>query len=357
LLSINERSESDKCVSRDFYQKLEVRAAIFDEAGLENLRLVEVPPPEAKEGEIIVRVMVAGVNPIDYFVVSGMRKASPIPHIPGVEFAGLVEDVGPGVEGIKVGDKVIIYPRVFDGSCDLCTRGLEMLCRNGGLIGVVSNGCFAEGVKVSSKNVFKVEGHVDWELAASIPVSALTPYHALKQAHLGVGDLVVVVGAAGNTGMFAVQFASMMGARVIAVSRKDWIKEFGAHHVVGLENAHEEVKKVSEGKMADVVIDSLGTNTFNKSLELVGLGGRLLTFGTLTGNEASVSIFSVYNRHISILGCTGGTRGEMAEIIDIRNKLKVKVWKKFKLNEVRSAIESIFSKDRDGRILLEINQP
>lgn len=328
---------------------------MFDEVGLDNLRLSDLPAPEIEEEEVLVKVVMAGVNPIDYFVVSGARKSSPIPHIPGVEFAGIVEETGSDVEGLEVGDKVVIYPRVFDGSCDLCAIGMEMLCRNGGILGVVSNGGFAEYAKVHFRNVFKVDSEVEWNLAASLPVSALTPYHALKHARVGIDDLVVVVGASGSTGQFAVQFANLMGAKVIAVSRKGWLKEFGAQSVVSLENAYGEVKEISGGKMADVVVDPLGAYTFNKSLKLLGRGGRLLTFGALTGNETQISIFSIYDTHLSILGSTGGTRKEMVKIIENCSKLKVKVWKKFKLDDVKTAIGSLFSKERDGRVLLEID--
>jgi len=330
-----------------------MKAAVFSKPGLGNLRVTDVPVPNVGESDVLIKVVMAGVNPIDYSVASGGRNVRPMPHIPGTEFAGIVSEIGSAVENVKPDDRVIVYPRLFDEACDLCMEGKEMLCRNGGIVGVVSNGGFAEYVSVPSRNIFRISDDINWELAASIPVAALTPYHALKEASLKKEDSVVIVGASGNTGIFAVQFAKEMGAKVIAVTRKRWVNDLGADLVVDMEHAQEGVRRISQGRMADVVMDSLGTQTFGKSLDLVGVGGKIVAFGSLTG-EATIPFSSVQSRHISLLGTTGGTRKEMQEIIENYKQLKVKVWKRYKLDSVRIAIESLFSKEREGRILLEV---
>lgn len=332
-----------------------MNAVAFNEPGLENLNFVNVPVPEIGSNDVLVRVVLAGINPIDYFIVKGLRPVTIFPHIPGSEFAGIVEEVGENVKNLKKSDRVIVYPRIFDGECDFCLEGKEMLCRSGGLIGQISQGGFAEYTVVPSKNVFKIGDNISWEIAASVPIAALTAYHALKEANVGFNHLTVVVGASGNTGMFAVQFAKMMGAKIIAISRKNWVKDFGADYVTDMERAYDVVRNVSGGKMADVVLDSLGSETFAKSLELVGLNGKIVIFGALTGGEATVPLFKVYSKHLSIVGTTGGTRKEMMEIIAKLDRLKVKVWKKFGLNEARKGLEELFSPQRDGRIFLEIN--
>ncbi|MEM4522653.1 MAG: alcohol dehydrogenase catalytic domain-containing protein [Nitrososphaeria archaeon] len=329
-------------------------AAVFQNHGLENLEVKDVPKPEIGSNDVLIKVVLAGVNPIDYFIVKGLRPVKIFPHILGSEFAGIVEDVGMDVRNVKKNDRVIVYPRIFDGECDFCVEGKEMLCRNGGLIGQVSQGGFAEYVSVPSKNVFKINDRVSWEIAASVPIAALTAYHALKEVKFGLNSLVVIVGASGNTGMFAVQFAKMMGAKVVAISRKSWLKDFGADYVTDIEHAHDVIKDLSGGRMADIVVDSLGSETFAKSLELLDLNGKIVTFGTLTGGETKISLSKVYSKHLSIIGATGGTRKEIMEIIEDLSRLKVKIWKKFKLNEVKSSLEALFSPQRDGRIFLEI---
>src|SRR5918996_3122466 len=302
-----------------------------------------------------------GINPIDYFVVSGeLPKIEPIPHIPGAESAGTVEQLGQHVDDtrIKTGDRVVVHNKVFDGTCDMCLSGLDMICRNGGLIGAITNGGFAEFIAVPERNVFKIPDDMDWDLAASLPVTCLTPYHALNESSLKVNEYLLVFGASGNTGMIAVQLGKKMGANVIAVSRDDWIKnDFGADYVISdYDRVTEKVKDITNGKMADVVMNSLGLNTWNSSFESVGINGRWIAFGGLTGADVKLNVQSLYSKQIKLIGSTGGTRKELQELIDISPKLRVRVWKKFDLENVKEALQALFAKERDGRILLNIAQ-
>lgn len=161
---------------------------------------------------------------------------------------------------------MIVYHRIHDGTCDMCITGHEQLCRNGGRFGINDNGGLAEYIAIPERNVIKIPEDIDWEIAASLPVSSLTPYHALNEAKLSAGEYLVVIGASGNTGMFAVQLGKIFGAIVIASSRKDrgWLKEFGVDYVVTLDNLEEEVKKITLGRMADVVLDSIGKETWKR---------------------------------------------------------------------------------------------
>ena len=246
---------------------------------------------------------------------------------------------------LKRGDRVIVHNKVFDGICDMCMGGDEMLCRNGGLIGVITNGGFAEYIAVPEKNVFKIPDEMQWELAASIPVTTLTPYHALKQAALKIDESLVIFGASGNTGMMATQFGKKMGAKVIAISKDNWIKDFGADYIITeYDRVAEKVKDLTQGKMADVVLNSLGIQTWENSFASVGLNGRWVTFGGLTGADVKLNVQSLYSKQIKLIGCTGGTRKEMTEVIDMSKELKTRVWKKFTLDEAKEALQALFDK-------------
>ena len=333
-----------------------MKAAIFEKPGLENLRIKQdIEEPKITDHDVLVKVKMAGINPIDHFAISGAREIKPIPHIPGAEIAGEVEETGKHVSSLTQGDRVVVYPRVFDGTCDMCLKGYEMLCRSGGIIGVMTNGGFAEYVAIPEKNVFKIPNDIEWELAASLPVTTITPYHALKEAALKVNEFLLVFGASGNTGIMAVQFANRMGAKVIAVSKDDWVKDFGADYIINeYDKVIEEVKKITNGKMADVVLNSLGIGTWESNFESVGANGRLVTFGGLTGADVKLNVQSLYSRQVKLIGSTGGTRSDFREIIDMSKELKIRVWKKFKLDETKEALQALFAKERDGRIMLEI---
>ena len=146
-----------------------MKAAIFDTPGLENLKVIDnADEPKIKDHDVLIKVKVAGVNPIDHIVVSGaLPKVDPLPHIPGAESSGVVEELGNQVTSyrIKKGDRVVVHNKIFDGTCDMCLNGLDMLCRNGGLIGAATNGGFAEYISVPERNVFKIPDNLDWDIA------------------------------------------------------------------------------------------------------------------------------------------------------------------------------------------------
>jgi NADPH:quinone reductase-like Zn-dependent oxidoreductase len=201
--------------------------------GIENLKINDdVEQPTITDHDVLIRVKMAGVNPFDHITISGTREIKPLPHIPGAETSGEIEKIGEHVARLKKGDRVIVYNKVFDGICDMCLNQSEMLCRNGGEFGLVTNGGFAEYIAVPEKNVFKIPDDMQWELAASIPTTTLTPYHALKQAAVKIDEFLVIFGASGNTGMMATQLGKKMGAKVIAVSKDNWIKDFGADYLI-----------------------------------------------------------------------------------------------------------------------------
>jgi len=335
-----------------------MRAAVFEIQGLDNLNVKEdVQQPMITDHDVLVKVKSAGVNPIDYLTVSNIPGIKPLPHIPGVEVTGIIEKVGNHVTDLKEGDRVVVYNVIFDGTCDMCLNGYEMCCRNAGILGVITNGGFAEYISASEKNVFKIPDSVQWDVAASLATTTKTPYHALREASLKLNEFLVIFGASGNTGMMAVQFGKKMGAKVIAVSKDNWIKtDFGADYIISdYDKVVEQVKDITQGKMADVVLNSLGANTWENSFSCVGLNGRWVTFGGLTGAEVKLNVQSLYRKQIKLIGSNGSTRKEFYDVIDMSRELKVRVWKRFKLEDAKEALQALFAKERDGRILLDIN--
>ncbi len=312
-----------------------------------------MPEPAISDHDVLVEVQRAAVNPIDHRAATTIPNVKPMPHIPGAEFAGTITKTGAHVDNVKVGDRVTVYNRVFDGTCDMCIGAREMLCRNGGIIGVVTDGGHAEYARVPANCVFPIPEHLGWEMAASLPVAALTSYHALLEAELKPNETLVVFGASGNTGLFAVQFGRRFGASVVAVSDSGWVKDYGADHVVPRVDAVERVRELTGGKMANVVLNSLGSATWQTAFDTVGLGGRLVLFGVLTGSKAEVALDRVYNRQIRIVGSTGGTRRELAQLISVAKELRLKVWRRFKLDDAVEAYNSLFSKQRQGRVLIK----
>lgn len=365
-----------------------MRAAIFEKQGFENLKIKDdVQNPEVLDHDVLIKVISAGVNPIDYYVISGYRKiqqqkekkiqlkqqapptselpVKPLPHIPGAEFAGIVQKIGSHVRTVKKGDRVTIYNRVFDNTCDMCINGNEMLCRTGGIISVVNNGGFSEYVSIPERNVFKIPDNIGWNMSVSLPVSGLTAFHALKEAQLKINNSLLIFGASGNTGMIAVQLAKRMGSRVIAVSTKKWIKEeYGADYLITDYNrVIDKVKEITNGKMADIVINSLGKDTWKDSFSSIGINGRWISFGTMTGSNVELNLQELYSKQIKLIGSNGGNREDFRELIEFvsysntsDDPLKIKVWRRFNLENIEQAFKALIDKTREGRVLLDINK-
>ncbi len=341
-----------------------MKALIFNQPGLKNLFFGDYQLEELKEEEVLIETRCVGVNPIDYYTVSGFHgndgppmNINPFPHIPGSEIAGIVKKKGDRVnERVKEGDRVIIYNRIFDKVCRFCRKGFEMLCKTGGgIVGVATNGGFAEYIKISQDNIIKIPDNIDWELAASLPVAGLTAFNAIKESGIKPEENLVIFGGSGNTGQFCSQIGKIYGARTISISNKHWIKEFGVDNVIPFnENIKEIIKNLTGGEMADIVINSLGEKTWDLSMEITGKLGRIISFGVLTGGDLHVNGRLLYNNQITIKGTTGGSIKDLYELIELTKKFKfrTKIWKRYKLEESSKAVKMVFDKDRDGRIMI-----
>ncbi|MGB6531144.1 MAG: zinc-binding dehydrogenase [Candidatus Nitrosopolaris sp.] len=142
----------------------------------------------------------------------------------------------------------------------------------------------------------------------------------------------------------------------MAVSKDNWIKDFGADYIITeYDRVAEKVKDLTQGKMADVVLNSLGVQTWENSFASVGLNGRWVTFGGLTGADVKLNVQSLYSKQIKLIGSNGGTRKEITKVLEMSKELKTRVWKIFTLDEAKEALEALFSKERDGRILLNVS--
>jgi alcohol dehydrogenase len=322
-------------------------ARIHSPGGVDNLKLDQIEEPEVSDGEILVKIKLTGFNPLEYNLINGnvVYSVKPFPHIPGSEVLGEVLNDGINV---RKGDRVIVFNRIFDGNCDLCLSGRENLCYNGGLWGVETNGGLTEKITIDEKNLVKIPDSIPDELAVSMPIGALTAYHALKKANASAGKTILIYGASGNTGIFAAQISRIMGLRVYGVSRKSWVKDYGVLKTFLMD-------QIPESMIFDIVVNSLGSNFWESSISHVKQGGSLVSFGVLTGKEAKINIATLYTREIQIIGSTGGTRSDLIELIKIMetNQFRVPVAKKFKLDQIKEAI-SCYETTRDGRILIEI---
>ena len=266
------------------------------------LGLEDVPRPATPPGDVLVRVTHSGICGTDYKIFNG---AIPVryPRIMGHEMAGEVVD--PGRSSLQVGDRVIIDPELFCGLCFHCRIGQTHLCPNGQLLGRDANGGFAEYLAAPPTHVFKLPDSIDRRAAPMIQVLT-TCLHAQRRIDVFPGEYVVVLGL-GVTGQLHVQLAKARGATVIGVTRSDdkraLAETLGADMTVpGGADAVDNVRKATEGRGPDVVIETTGVvQQLAAAVNMTRSGGRILMFGIITAKEGALPFYDLYYKELSLI--------------------------------------------------------
>jgi 2-desacetyl-2-hydroxyethyl bacteriochlorophyllide A dehydrogenase len=262
------------------------------------LALGEVARPAIGEGQVLVRVTYSGICGTDYKIYSG---AIPVryPRIMGHEMIGEVVEAGPDAN-VRRGDRAIIDPELYCGSCFHCRIGQTHLCPKGMLLGRDANGGFAEYVVAPASHVFPLPESIDNQTAPLIQVLT-TCLHAQRQINIFPGETVAVMGL-GVTGQLHVQLAKARGATVIGITRSAEKRELALRLGADLafpggEEAIQKVRAATEGRGADVVIECTGMlPVLSDAIHMARSGGRLLLFGIITAKQGELPFYDLYSR-------------------------------------------------------------
>ena len=266
------------------------------------LILDEVARPSGGAADVLVRVTHSGICGTDYKIFNGSIPVR-YPRIMGHEMVGEVVDAGGTT--LRSGDKVIIDPELYCGACFHCRIGQTHLCPAGTLLGRDANGGFAEYLATPASQVFKLPEGVDIRTAPAIQVLT-TCLHAQRQVDIFPGEYVVVLGL-GVTGQLHVQLAKARGATVIGVTRsagkRALAETLGADVTIpGGEGAVEKVREASEGRGADVVIETTGVvQQLSAGINMTRSGGRVLMFGIITAKEGAIPFYDLYFKQLSLI--------------------------------------------------------
>lgn len=263
----------------------------------------DVARPGQANGQVLVRVTHSGICGTDYKIYSG---AIPVqyPRIMGHEMAGEVIDTG-GSDALRRGDRVIIDPELYCGACFHCRIGQTHLCPNGMLVGRDTDGGFAEYVTSPASHVFPLPDAVETRNAPLIQVLT-TCLHAQRRIDIFAGEYVVVMGL-GVTGQLHAQLAKARGATVIGVTRsadkRALAETLGADLTIpGGEGATETVREATEGRGADVVIETTGVvPSLASAINMARSGGRVLSFGIITAKEGALPFYDLYFKELSLI--------------------------------------------------------
>lgn len=309
------------------------------------LRVSEVPEPDVPAGSVKIATRAAALNFFDLLIVQGEYQVKPaFPFVPGGEFAGEVIEVGAGVSGFRVGDRVL---------------SANML------------GGFAERAVVAEDACIAMPAGMDFAEAAALPIAYCTSFAALVfRARLAAGETLLVHAAAGGVGLAAVQIGKALGAHVIATA--------GGPDKVGIALAHgadvgidyraedfvERVQRATDGRGADVIYDSVGGETFERSLKCIAWNGRLLVIGFASGTIPEVRLNRVLLKNISLVGLNWGAhdtrqperaRATYDGLFDLyaAGQIQPVVSARYALEQLPTALAELRSRRTHGKLVIE----
>jgi len=316
------------------------------------LIIADTPTPGPGPGEVLIRVSLAGICGSDHTLYHG-RFGVPMPVIPGHEAIGRIEEIGDGVSGLAVGQRVTVQPNFSCGSCALCLAGHKNICPSKVRLGVDTNGVFAEFVKVPAGYVWPVPDGLEDDVAVfTEPVAVIV--HAMNIRAPQDGDRTLIFGA-GVMGLLALQLAAAKGAEVTACdiveSRLEMAKQLGASRIIGTKEPVE-----SFYGAFDVIYETSGApGALDQVIRLAAPLGKIVILG-LPGKDHPVPTDLIVRKELQIMGSLIYTN-EFPESMDILKSGKIKTdllnTGKLSLNELDNALREFTSPER-LKMLVEI---
>ena len=314
-----------------------MKAIVFSEQGsVEVLQYTDVPTPMPATNEVLVEVEACAVNYLDLHArrnrpeIEAKLRQGDTPHILGSDIAGTIAEVGAEARGVAVGDRVVLAPCIPCGVCSDCHRGAENLCDTQELIGFQTNGGYAEYVKAPAQNAIQIPAALSFVNAAAMPIAYLTAWHMLmERAKLRPEDDVLILGVGGGVGSAGLQIAKLTGARVFATASSDEklerAQQMGADVTINYKDIDfsEVVLDVTDGRGVDVVLEHVGTATWEQSIASLAKNGRLVSCGVTTGNIGTINIRKLYQKQLTVMGSALGTVSELRTLIHLAGQGKL----------------------------------
>lgn len=314
-------------------------------------KLKDMPEPTPKANEVVVALKTVGLNRRDLYL-AGRLGPNREALILGSDGAGIIEAVGEAVIDVKIGDEVIINPslRWFEKD-EVPPEDFEIL-------GMPDHGTFAEKIVLDQGQVEPKPDYLSWEEAGVLALAGLTGYRAVfTKGKVKAGDTVFIPGAGSGVATFMIQFAHALGARVITTSRDETkrkrAKEIGADLVLDTASDWNEALK---DERIDVVIDSIGRATFNRSLKVLRPHGTFVLFGATAGDIVDFNLREFFYGQYSLLGTTMGSREELREMLAFMKEhhLKPIVGHTYPFEQIDEAFSLLEVNDQFGKIAVQL---
>jgi len=333
--------------------------------GPEVLTYEDVPDPQPRKDEVLVRVRACSLNHLDVWVRKGLPGVK-LPHILGSDVAGEIVDVGEYVAAFqtgafKTGQRVLLAPMHFCGHCAKCLAGLQNECREFTVLGNAVDGGNCELIAVPAANVVPIPDSLDFNQAASVPLVFVTAWHMLvTRAAIRPGQTVLVLGASSGVGIAAIQIAKLFQCRVITTAGDETKLEkaralgadFGINHYQ--QKISDEVRKITSKAGVDIVVEHVGAATWDESVKSLKSSGTLVTCGATTGPEVKIDLRHLFARQLSLLGSYMGTMADLHEVLGhvFAGRLKPVLDRTFPLKDLRAAHEYLEKSRMFGKVVV-----
>ena len=323
-------------------------ARIHEDGGPDVLTLEEVPDPVAGPGEVVVRLRTSALNHLDVWVRKGLPSV-PKPRILGADGAGVVESLGDGVDGLEVGQRVVLNPGIEHGSRIT-------------VVGEHCDGTNAERIAIDARQVFPLDDGLTFEQAAAFPLVFETAYRMLvTRAGVQEGQWALVWGIGGGVATAAFELCRALGVRTIVTSgsaeklaaAREWGADVAVNHTD--DDVVAAVKEATGGGV-DVVIETVGEATWARSLNAVRPAGKIVVCGATSGPNPPAMLHRFWWKQIDVLGSTMGTREDFVGAYDLvrSGKARVHVDRTYPLEEIAAAHERLEAGDQLGKIVLQL---
>ena len=319
---------------------------IHEDGGPEVLRVEEVPDPVPAAGEVLVRIHAASLNHLDVWVRRGLPSV-PKPRILGADGAGVIEALGDSVDGLEVGQRVVLNPGIEHGSTIT-------------VVGEHCDGTHAELIAIDAAQVFPLDESLGFEEAAAFPLVYETAYRMLvTRAAVREGEWALIWGIGGGVATAALELCRALGVRTIVTSGNDEklaaAREWGAD--VTVNHAEGDVVaavKEATGKGVDVVVESVGEATWARSLAAVRPAGRVVVCGATSGPNPPAQLHRFWWKQLDVLGSTMGTRDDFLGAYELvrSGRARVHVDRVYPLAEIAAAHARLEAGEQCGKIVL-----
>jgi NADPH:quinone reductase-like Zn-dependent oxidoreductase len=333
-----------------------MRAIVFqEEKNFDSLQIKEVPYPEPKAGEAVVEIKASALNHRDIWITKGLYANIKVPVILGSDGAGIVREVGEGVDKKWLDKPVIINPCLDWGENSRVQR------KDFRILGLPDNGTQAQYLAVTAQNIMEKPEYLPFEDAAAIPLGGLTGYRALfTQGKLAPEETVLITGIGGGVAALMMQMALAFNARVLVTSgsdeKIDRALKIGAKGGVNYkkENWSQKITELAGEKGVDLIVDSAGGDGFDDLISIANPGGRVVFFGATLGNPSKINLRKIFWKQLTLQGTTMGHEKDFAQMVHFFESYQIKpaVDGIYPFSRYRQAYQRMMKGEQFGKLVM-----